>query len=265
MTRGPDRPRSGKPNTRSAGGRGSRGSREPGGARTELQRKVDDLVRDTHIPRPWAWQVARGQAKLNDVITRLAQADRVAALVSRHGLDKSIATQVASGVLDLDAVLRKKRMSEHLAQFRDHATLGRALADGQPRTLHLHGLRTLTGRVVAVDRYELQVEGPDGTETLHKIEVKLVHAPDARVRVRGSANGRAVAEPVPKPQDRYACSDRRLFAAHDDGTDSRITTLEGDELVGQVAWIARWELGLRQKGGAEVVVFRHAIKSFEEA
>ena len=55
------------------GGRGRPGS----GARVPpaLQQKVDELVRDTGIPQPWAWQVARGQATLNDVITRLARTD----------------------------------------------------------------------------------------------------------------------------------------------------------------------------------------------
>ncbi|NOY25897.1 MAG: hypothetical protein GXP62_08505 [Oligoflexia bacterium] len=237
-----------------------------GGVSAELKRQVETLVRDSGIPRPWAWQVARGQKSLNAVIVRLAQMDRVAHLMSRHGLSKSVATQVAGGTLDLEAVLRKARQAKHLADFRDHATLDRALASAQPLTLLLHGNRKLTGRVVKVDAYEFQFQ-PDGSDaiTLHKLQAKLAYPADLRVKLCVAATGRLVCDPIPKPQDRYPCSDRRLFCAHDDGKDSRFVTLEGDEVVGQVAWVGKWEVGVRQPGGAELVVFRHALALFEEA
>lgn len=236
------------------------------GVSAELKRKVDSLVLDSGIPRPWAWQVARGQTSLNAVITRLAQRDRVAQLMSRHGLAKSVATQVADGTLDLEAVLRKARQVKHLVDHRDHATLDSALASAQPLTLWLHGNRKLTGRVVGVDAYEFQFQA-DGSDalTLHKLQAKLAHPADLKVKVRVAASGHAACEPIPKPQDRYPCSDRRLFCAHDDGQESRFVTLEGDELVGQLAWVGKWEVGVRQRGGAELVVFRHAIALFEEA
>ncbi|MCK6505804.1 hypothetical protein L6R53_20850 [Myxococcota bacterium] len=260
MKRGPgaegEKLRRGPPGRRPGGGGGNP-------ARREFDRKVDELVRDAGIPKPWALQVARGQVTLNEVLQRLARADRVEQLVHRHGLDRALATQVASGTLELEAVLRRLRLEAHLAEHRDHDSLARAVVDGAPRTLHLHGLRRIEARIRAVDAYEVEVDGAEGPTRLHKLQVKLLHAPDAKVKV-GAAAGRAAAEPIKRPQDRYPCSDKRLFAALDAGQEVRIQTLEGDVLSGQITRVSRWEVALRQKGGGELVVFRHAIADLKE-
>lgn len=244
-------------------GRGSGGGAGANPARRAFDRKVDELVRDAGIPKAWALQVARGQVTLNDVLQRLARADRVEQLVARHGLDRALATQVASGTLDLEVVLRRLRMEAHMAEHREHDSLALAVADGAPRALHLHGLRRIEGRLRAMDAYEVEVESAEGVQRLHKLQLKLLHAPDARVKV-GAATGRAAAEPIKRPQDRYPCSDKRLFAALDAGHEVRIQTIEGDVLTGLLARVSRWEVAVRLKAGAEVVVFRHAIADLKE-
>ena len=42
------------------------------------------------------------------------------------------------------------------------------------------------------------------------------------------------------------------------------TTLEGDRIIGEIAWVSRYEFALRVKE-KEVVVFRHALDLLEEA
>lgn len=249
--------RRGPPGRRPSGGRGANPARQA------FDRKVDELVRDAGIPKPWALQVARGQVTLNDVLQRLARADRVEQLVARHGLDRALATQVASGTLELEQVLRRLRMEAHLAEHKEHDSLAVAVADGALRTLHLHGLRRIEGRLRSMDAYEVEVEHAEGVERLHKLQLKLLHAPDARVKV-GAAAGRASCEPIKRPQDRYPCSDKRLFAALDAGHEVRLQTIEGDVLTGLLGRVSRWEVALRQKGGGEVIVFRHAIADLKE-
>ena len=248
------------PAGRRSGGGGAGGANP---AQRAFIRKVEELVRDAGIPKPWAVQVARGQVTLNEVLQRLARADRVEQLIARHGLDRALATQVASGVLELDSVLRRLRMVAHLAEHKDVDSFSLALASGAPQVFHLHGLRRIQGKVVGVDAYEIEVQGADGVERVHKLQVKLVHSPDARVKI-GAAAGQAAAEPIKRPQDRFACSDKRLFAALDAGHEVRIQTLEGDVVSGLLTRVSRWEVGLRQKGGGELVAFRHAIADLKE-
>jgi len=226
---------------------------------------VTELVRDVGLSLPWAWEVARGQVTLNDVLTRMAQADKVTQLIRRYDLDRSVATQIAAGSADLEHVLRKRRQDAHLAEFKDRSVLVDAAASGAELVLWLHGLQTLSTPILGLSRYEVDLRGAAGSDKVHKLQLKLAYAAGAHVKVQVAPGGRAVAEPLPRPQDRFFLSDRRLFAALDGGGRSAVTTLEGDLVLGHITWISRFELGMRQDRGADLVIFRHAIRSFEEA
>lgn len=227
-------------------------------------RKVEALVRDTGIAVPWAWSVVRGQLSLNEVLLRMSQQDKVSSIVSRHGVDKALATQVAKGQLELELLLRRKREKDHLALHLGRDPLGLAAENGTAMRLYLHGLRQLDGTVSAVDAFEFDLSSAEGSQRLHKLQVKLMHPASMRGTVGQSSQGRSAAEPIPRPQERFALSNRRLFEAHDAGRTCRVESLEGDELRGLVTWVGRYEFGLGQSGGAELVVMRHAIRQFEE-
>ena len=82
-----------------------------------------------------------------------------------------------------------------------------------------------------------------------------------RHSARNKSPGRASREPVWRPQDRYHCSDRRLFGQV--GRDPvTVISREGDTLTGAVVWVGRWEFGLTVKN-AQVTVFRHAMALLE--
>lgn len=227
-------------------------------------RKVEALVRDTGIAVPWAWSVVRGQLSLNEVLLRMSQQDKVSSIVSRHGLDKALATQVAKGQLELDLLLRRKREKEHLALHIGRDPLALAAQNGTAMRLYLHGLRQADGTISGVDAFEFDLGTDQGSERLHKLQVKLMHPASMKGTVGQSGQGRIAAEPIARPQERYSLSNRRLFDAHDAGRTCRVETLEGDELHGLVTWVGRYELGLGQSGGAEIVVMRHSIRKFEE-
>ncbi len=249
MKRVPGKPRGGK-----------KGGVDP--ERARLRKKVDDVVARTGIPRAWAWQVARGDATLQQVLTRMAREDRVEQLVRRHGLDRSTAAQIADGHDDLSAALHRLRRRDHLARYKDRSVLTDALDDGRPLTVHLHGLASHTGRITAVDAYEFDLTDDAGTQRIHKLQLKLAHPADHKVKLGAVAGGRTAADPVPKPQDRFHMSDRRFFRHIDDGDRLTVTTLEGDVVVAVPMWISRWELGMQQKS-SQVVVLRHAIAAVE--
>lgn len=222
------------------------------------------MVRDTGISIPAAWAVVRGQKTLNEVLLRMAGQDKVSSLVSRHGVDKALATQVVKGQLDLDLVLRRKREKEHLAAHRTRDPMSLVSENGTVVRLYLHGLRELTGSIESLDAFEFVLRSADQSQRLHKLQVKLMFPASLSPTIGVAAEGRVVAQPVVKPQDRLALSDRRLFEAHDGGRPCRAETLEGDELRGLVSWVGRYEFGLRQGNTAEVVVMRHALRRFTE-
>lgn len=238
-------------------------------AKAETKRKADKLVKDTGIPPQLAWMVARGDATLNEVLQKLALRDRVEGLIKRHDLPRSLATQVAMGQADLERVLRKRRLESHLEAHREKSLLLDACAAGGTVHLALHGRRWVSGVITAVDRYEfaLQVDGEE--QRHHKLQVKYgVATDDGRPLRRAVKKDKATdadAEPIWKPQDRYGCSDRRLFGYLDAKTTVRVVTLEGDLLQGTLTWMGRWEFGMELKKGATVTVFRHALADLRSA
>jgi sRNA-binding regulator protein Hfq len=239
--------------------------------REALARRATEIAHKTGLPLESARLVAAGRADLNELLKKMAFRDEVNALMQRHELNRALATQVALGQADLDYILLSRRIDAHLAANRDRSVLDEAQRSGAEVTLGVHGHRTLRARVKAVERYEVVLlESETGAEErVHKLQLKYAYKPDDHKRVRKSLDydktrrDRAI-EPVVRPQDRFACSDRRLGAAMDAKHPVSATTLEGECFTGEVAWVARYEFGLRTKGGGEVVIFRHALDDLRE-
>lgn len=241
------------------------------GNKAQVKRKADSLVRDAGIPHNLAWQVATGALSLNEVLERLARKDKVDGLMRRFDLPKSLATQVAMGQADLDHVLKKRRMESEITRSKERSFLLEATHGGVPVVLGLHGRKTQKGHIKGVDRYEFsfQDRGADAPETVHKLQVKWACLGNDELKVRKAHKKDkardADSEPVWKPQDRYGCSDKRLFGYLDDCDEIVVTLLEGDRFTGTVTWMGRWEFGMELKKGAEVVIFRHALADVRRA
>lgn len=235
-----------------------------------IREQADELVRTTGIPRNMAFQVVRGSLSLREVLERLATRDRVETLVARHGFIRSLATQVALGQVSLDEVLRKRRLEEHLAANNDRSALTEAMVAARPVALAVHGLSVVRGLITRVDPYEIEVAVEGGASTVvHKLQIKYVYDPasytTAKKAMAYDAAKKQPREPIKRPQDRYGCSDRRLFRYLDDQTPLLVTTLEGNTLRGTVTWLSRWEFGMKlARGGAWCVVMRHALDDIAE-
>ncbi len=247
------------------GGRSLRGPAE------EFDRKVQDLVRSAGIPVELAREVAAGTLDLNDVIKRMAFSDEVERIISRHDLNRALATQVALGHIDLELVLSRRRIAARAAEHKSRSTLEDARVSGQELSVGPHGHKTLRGRVLAVERYEVVVAATEsGTEErVHKLQIKYAFPAADYKRVKKALSydkarrDRSI-EPVVRPQDRYACSDRRLGVACDRKTHVSAVTLEGEVFSGEIVWVARYEFAIRTRQGAEIVIFRHALDDLRE-
>jgi hypothetical protein len=231
------------------------------------------------MPMQMAMAVAGGKLSLNEALERLSRRDAVEKLVERYSLSRALAMQVVLGHASLESILQKRRFEAHREQHREHSVLDAAAANGEPITLVLHSRRRITGRVLLCDAYLVRFQRDESSEAesagaprpeeipaedLHKLQIKYAYSPDDAKRVRkvlrvDRSTEAVPAEPIPRPQDRYACSDWRLFQYVDTGHEVQVTTLEGDQLRGHVEWFGRFEFGIRVKGGAAVTVFRHAL------
>ena len=110
---------------------------------------------------------------------------------------------------------------------------------------------------------QASLDGADAEE-VHKLTLKFAYQPDDWKKVRKSikSNKEVAAqglEPAKRPQDRYTCSDRRLFGYVDNEREVVVTLVDGDVLRGVVSWFSRYEFGLKVKGDVEVTVFRHSL------
>jgi hypothetical protein len=210
---------------------------------------------------------------VEESIEVLVEVHRVERLMSRHGLNRSTATQIVQGKLCMDGVLHRRRRRIHLQNHSERSILGRAVRDGRPRMFALHGRRVVIVRVKAVRAYEVDVVhlGPDmkpqgEMETIHKLRFKFGayfdHAQKMHERISVCLNANMEVAPITKPQHRYAISDRKLFGWVDASSYIVVKTLEGEMVTAPLSWIGRWEIGLDVQG-VELVVFRHALANIQ--
>jgi len=237
----------------------------------EARRRAEEIVRTSNIPLGMALQVARNQRTLNDVVMQLARDAEADRLVARHELNRALAMQVARGDVKLDDVLRKMRQQTYMIAHRDESVLHEAFQQGRPLALAVHGGRILRGKVSGVELYDVlfQVEG-DAEERLPKVQIKYAYDPgqykQLRKHLRHDARLKGPHDPILRPQDRYGCSDRRLYRYMDLGLEVTATTLEGEVLSGKVSWMSRWEFKLKlDKADTWVVVWRHALADMTES
>lgn len=217
------------------------------------------------MPHALAMAVATGKMPLNEALERLARASETERIMKAHDLTRALATQVVLGHADLATYLERRRFQEHRQKHAERSVLAAAVAHGRPMTLAVFGGERVEGKVVANTAYEVEVEQTDGTRrTLHKLELKFAYEVEAYKRIkralrRDKTLAAAPRRPARRPQDRYTCSDWRLFELMTGPGEVEVTTLEGDVIDGELQWFSRYEFALSAKGEGEIVVFRHAL------
>ena len=230
------------------------------------KQRAQDLV-DSGMPYQMAMAVVHGKMELNEALERLSRRDRVNQLMERHELSRALATQVAIGHADLKQVLHRRRLHAHRESFRDRT----CLEAGAELTVARFGHDHCRLIIETADAYALvgSVEGAESGE-IHKLTLKFAYAPaDAKKMRKAIKKDKTVAgeglEPAKRPQDRYTCSDRRLFGYVDSGREVVATLMDGDVLRGVITWFSRYECGFKLKGDVELTLFRHALHELKSA
>ncbi len=225
----------------------------------KIKRRAQQL-HDGGMPFQMAMAVARGRLDLSEALERMARRERTEQLMREHGLSKALATQIALGQLSLEAVLRRRRLQEHRTTHR-HRTW---LEEGRELVLGLHGRTRIEGALIDVQPYTVTVRTGEGEREIHKLHIHYVHEPSAwKVVRKGFKVDKKVAaeelQPIPLPQERYGCSDKRLFTYLDTGAEVTVCLLSGELFKGKVLWFSRYEFTIQTRKGAEVGIFRHAL------
>lgn len=242
--------------------RAPRRMRKPQRVDDGTRRRADEL-HDQGMPYQMAMAVAQGRLDLSEALERMARKDRVTKLMERHDLSRALATQVAIGHADLEQVLARRRLDTHRKEHHDRTCL---TPGGPSVAIQLHD-RVVKGVVTALEPYTFTIGEGDAAEEVHKLEAKYGYAPGAwkavKKAVRSDKKADGEARPATRPQDRYSCSDKRLFGYLDRRDEVQISLLDGDVLKGVLTWFGRYEFGLMVKGDVEVTVFRHALRSIK--
>lgn len=239
--------------------------------RQERVRKRAEELHEQGMPFQMAMAVAHGRLDLNEALERMARNDRIARLMKKHNLSRALATQIALGQADLERVLYRRRFDEHRQEHRVRSVLDEAAQSGEALVLGLHGGEEVEVHVLGSDTYGVQVAATGSSEPreIHKLQIKYTYAPAAKkgVSKSRSVDAEAAADPqapIERPQDRYACSDKRLFRYVDKHTPVRATLLEGEQFSGRIAWFSRYEFQMTQGDAQTVTVFRHALRDLAE-
>ncbi len=232
-----------------------------------LAERIAGLQASAGLPLDLAREVASGRAELNDVLKKMAQADEVERLIQQQHVDRALAWQVVMGLVDLQKVLTRRRIAAHIAEHRSRDSVAEAVGAGE-MVVGVHGRQVLRGRVVACRPYEIGFSVAETGEerVLHKTTVKYLASADVWGKARkamtwNDERKRQEIGPILRPQDRFGCSNSRLGEAWAGAGQVRLTLLEGEVFVGQVAWVARWDIGLTTRGGT-ISVLRHALAEF---
>ncbi len=245
---------------------------EQQGNRTRQKKQFDPRIRsradELHkmgMPYQMAMAVAHGKLDLNVALERMAQKDKVTKLMERHELSRALATQIAIGHADLEQVLSRRRLDAHRAENKERTCL---VVGDHVRAFALTGNALFKGKPTEVGPYSafLLEDGSDEPVEVHKLRFKYSYdLKDWKLVRKGVKKAKKKSdepvEPAVRPQDRYSCSDRRVFALMDGGEEVVAILLEGEQIRGQISWFSRYELGIRTKGGAEIIVFRHALQN----
>lgn len=234
------------------------------------RKRIEDLMKKG-LPLPLAQAVANGQMSANDAVVRLQRDDEADRISKQHGLPRPLAVQIAMGHADLQASLTNRRVNAWLEENGTRSVFDNARPDADVQwSIGLLGQENRQVSLLRNDRYEVEVREASGaTSTVHKTAVKYVFLAEDFKKVRKhleyDKDLRArTAAPQLRPQDRYACSDRRIGAWWDARLPVRLTTVEGEIFSGEIEWFSRYELCLSTRAGAQVVILRHALADAHE-
>jgi hypothetical protein len=274
-----DRPDHGRPaGPPRAGAVGPGGTRSSGAPRkfaprtSAAQEKASQraqaqaLAKEKGIPLIHAYRILKGQTTLNDVLKALMRKERFEQMVTREGIDRELAGQVASGHLSKQRALLLTRMRTLRKQKLHVDGIKAAELEKARVSLDFFGRGWVSGRIRSVRQYDFDFleDHAERPERFFKHEVKGICAADdlAAVLSATSRDDGVAQEGLGATDDRATRirpDDELLLRALESQRVVRLTMRDGELFLGRVRSFGRWDAELCLDGGELVTLFFHGL------
>lgn len=234
--------------------------------KSELKARAQKLAKEKGIPLVHAYRILKGQTTLNDVLKGMMRKERFEQLVTREGVDRELAGQVASGHLPKQRAVLLTRMRTLRKQKLHIDGIKAAEADKKKIGLDLFGKGWVLGRVRAARPYDFDflAEGAERTDKLFKHDVKAVctaedfEAAQRACEIDAEVQKLGLAQTEDR-SERVRPSDETMLRFIDDQRIVRFTMRDGEQILGRLRSFGRWDAELVLEGGELVTVFFHGL------
>lgn len=234
--------------------------------KTELKAQAQKLAKEKGVPLVHAYRILKGQTTLNDVLKGMMRKERFEQLVTREGVDRELAGQVASGHLPKQRAVLLTRMRTLRKQKLHIDGIKAAEVDKKKIGIDVFGRGWLLGRVRAARPYDFDFlpDGAEKADKLFKHDVKAVCTSEDFEAAKGAcetdpeiaALGLAQTE---DREQRVRPTDDTMLRFIDEQKVVRFTMRDGEQILGRLRSFGRWDAELVLEGGELVTVFFHGL------
>lgn len=234
--------------------------------KTELKAQAQKLAKEKGVPLVHAYRILKGQTTLNDVLKGMMRKERFEQLVTREGVDRELAGQVASGHLPKQRAVLLTRMRTLRKQKLHIDGIKAAEVEKKKIGVDLFGRGWMLGRVRAARPYDFDFL-PDGAEKVDKLfkhDVKAVCTAEDFEAAQKACDVDAAVKKLGLAQtedrsERVRPSDDIMLRAIDEQRIVRFTMRDGEQILGRLRSFGRWDAELVLEGGELVTVFFHGL------
>jgi hypothetical protein len=231
-----------------------------------LRNQAQNLAKEKNIPLIHAYRILKGQTTLNEVLKAMMRKERFEQMITREGIDRELAGQVASGHLSKQRAVLLTRMRTLRKQKLHIDGIKAAEIEKQRVAVDFFGTGWVIGRVRNVRPYEFDFfsEQAEKSERFFKHDVKaLCAAEDLPAVLKAmSLDEKIKAEGLAATEDRAARirpDDETLLRAIETNRIVRFTMRDGELMLGRVRSFGRWDAELCLEGGEIITVFFHGL------
>jgi hypothetical protein len=234
--------------------------------KSELKTEAQKLAKEKGIPLVHAYRVLKGQTTLNEVLKGMMRKERFEQLVSREGVDRELAGQVASGHLPKQRAILLTRMRTLRKQKLHIDAIKAAEAEKKKVGLDIFGRGWVLGRVRVARPYDFDflADGAEKADKLFKHDVKAVCAAEDFEAAKKSCD----VEPVIRAEGLVATEDRTqrvrpsddlMLKLIDEERIVRFVMRDGEILVGILRSFGRWDAEILLATGETITFFFHGL------
>jgi len=156
-------------------------------------------------------------------------------------------------------------LQEYLDEAYAKSVFDQAMNSKEPWTIHIHGERIVTAKILENLQYDLKLAAEGGgEEILPKIQVAFLYPAEfsdaVRPLLKTDKKTKALElTPILSPHKRYFVKNKSLFPLMKEKAVLFFTLLDGVVIKGILAGFSRYEIEVNLKGGLPVTILRHSI------